>query len=890
MNSLLFKSLRHYWRTNLAVVAGVATSVAALSGALLVGESIRSSLGDLVVTRLGSTHFVVSADRFFRDRLASELAFSSTPGGPPDTCPIISLPGVLVREASGQQVHNVNVFGVDDRFWRFHGVPEHAGFDARSALVGGALSRRIGIEPGDALLLRVEITEGIPRESLFGRREDVGRTIRLSCREVLPPERLGEFALRPSQGDVDSIFVPLAELQRDIAEPGRVNAVLISGSFSANDASAIERRLREKWTLDDGGIAINSSPGLGIVSIESSRILLDEPAARAAFEAAADLGLSASGVLTYLANSIRAEGREIPYSVITAANLGQDASTGPAQARPADRPGGGAADRPPIWLTDWAARDLNVKPGADVDIDYFGWRDGGGLVSRAANFRLAGILPIGGPIDATLAPKFPGITEAGRISDWDPPFPIDLHRIRRVDEDFWDRYRATPKAIVPLGIGQELWRNRFGQYTAVRVSLDGPAGSPRSASLRERSAAVRAIGEHMLGSLQPAQLGFSVTAVRALGLDASAGSTDFGEYFTYFSFFLISASILLAGLFFRLGVEQRAREVGTLQAIGFSHRKITGRFLAEGAVLAALGSAAGAFGSLGYGTLLVVGLRSWWIGAVGTTRLHLHPSAGPLWIGALSGFAVSLVTIALTLRGMGRTSSRSLLSGALETFEAGRARQRALRIAAFTLATAAAAAAAAARLHAISDEAGFFGTGVLLLAAMLCFTAVVLRRESARTGWTRSRMALAGLAFRNAAHRPGRSVLSIALVAAAAFVIVSVEAFRRDSREASSDLHGGTGGFSLLGTSALPILQDPNTAEGRDALGIPADQAPELATVRWALVPRAAGRRHELSEPIRAQGTHDSRRAARVSRDGAIRLPGLARRIRTRVTQSVDAA
>ena len=59
--------------------------------------------------------------------------------------------------------------------------------------------------------------------------------------------------------------------------------------------------------------------------------------------------------------------------------------------------------------------------------------------------------------------------------------------------------------------------------------------------------------------------------VRAEGLDASRGATDFGEYFTYFSFFLVVSALLLAALFFKLGVEQRAREVGLLRAVGFTH-------------------------------------------------------------------------------------------------------------------------------------------------------------------------------------------------------------------------------------------------------------------------------------------------------------------------------
>ena len=46
---LVLRGLSHYWRTNLAVVVGVATAVATLAGALLVGDSVRGSLRDLVL-------------------------------------------------------------------------------------------------------------------------------------------------------------------------------------------------------------------------------------------------------------------------------------------------------------------------------------------------------------------------------------------------------------------------------------------------------------------------------------------------------------------------------------------------------------------------------------------------------------------------------------------------------------------------------------------------------------------------------------------------------------------------------------------------------------------------------------------------------------------------
>ena len=44
---IVLRSLTYYWRTNVAVVLGVATAVSVLAGALLVGDSVRGSLRDL---------------------------------------------------------------------------------------------------------------------------------------------------------------------------------------------------------------------------------------------------------------------------------------------------------------------------------------------------------------------------------------------------------------------------------------------------------------------------------------------------------------------------------------------------------------------------------------------------------------------------------------------------------------------------------------------------------------------------------------------------------------------------------------------------------------------------------------------------------------------------
>ena len=308
-------------------------------------------------------------------------------------------------------------------------------------------------------------------------------------------------------------------------------------------------------------------------------------------------------------------------------------------------------------LNEWAGSDLQVKLGERVTLDYYVWLEEGKLATRSAEFRVACIIPMKGlAADRDLVPDYPGITESETFGDWDPPFPIDLKRVRPQDEDYWKKYRTTPKGFIPLEVGQELWQTRFGKLTSLRVSPNRGQTLAQAHQAFERS---------LRETLDPLQAGFSILPVRAQGLEASRGATNFGEYFLYFSFFLVVSALLLTALFFKLGVEQRLREIGLLQAVGFPASRVRKLFLFEGIVLAVVGSVIGLAGALAYGQLMMTGLSTWWVEAVGTTMLKLHVAPLSLLLGAVGGIVAALVCIVWTLRRLGRESTRSLLSGTL---------------------------------------------------------------------------------------------------------------------------------------------------------------------------------------------------------------------------------
>jgi ABC-type antimicrobial peptide transport system permease subunit len=701
----------------------------------------------------------------------------------------------------------------------------------RGALLTESLEAELETMEGDSVLLRVERPSEVSRGSLHGIKEDFGRTIRLTAQPFqagLAATGLPEFSIYPRQESIPAIFVPLARLQRDLGQAGRVNTILVQGS-SKDDVVAA---LRESASLDDLSLRVRLLEPSGTLSVESAALMLSAPVVVAVEEAASDLSLQTASVFTYLANTLRIGEREIPYSLVAAVDLdlypgaglrpsafALRASAGPrgsasreggsgfGQARRSSAEAAGAPDG--IVLNDWAGEDLEARAGDRLTMEYYVWRDEGRIEAESAEFTVERVVPVEGiAADRDLAPSYPGISGTDDLSDWEPPFPLDLRRVRDKDEDYWDRFRTTPKAFLPLARGQELWPVRQGRVTSIRLT------PPESKADFERA---------LREKLDPLALGFTVIAAREEGLRASSGATDFGQYFVYFSYFLVVAAVLLTGLFFKLGVEQRHREVGTLLAIGFTPARVSSLFLAEGLILSVAGAALGTLVALAYASLILHGLRTWWVDAVGTRLLTLHIGGLSIVLGLTGGILAALFATWLTLRYLAKVPARRLLAGevALEGDSARRLSRRAVAVSVGSL-LGSFLLLAGSFASVVSNVVGFFGAGNLLLVALLGFQWIWLKSGGHKSISGTGPLALARLGFRNATSRPGRSLVAIALIAFATFTIVAVDAFRKDPSALDAfDRSAGSGGYALAAESLLPLHWDPNTEEGRRAVNLP---------------------------------------------------------------------
>ena len=794
----------------MVLAAAVATAV--LTGALLVGDSVRGSLRDLALDRLGSIDDALVGQLFFREELTDELPAKAA-------APIILLRGSAVEPDSGARASKVQILGVDDRFAAFYQDVEldlnrRSGQLFGSVVVNESLARELGLEVGETLVLSFGRPSQVPRDSLMGETDpvDLLATLRLIVSQVVADRGLGRFALEPHQQNPLNAFVELPSLQRALDRKDQVNGILRQ---RLSDSSEEEDALRKAVTLEDMGLLVEVREGH--MAVESRDLVLRPDVAEAALKAADEVGAKSLGVQTYLANEIRSGERSIPYSMVTAVDplefpeslalLGEDGG-----AR-IPRPGG-------VILNRWAADDLEVKIGDRVELEYYvvGAREE--LEIEHMSLRFDGVVGYRGLAgDRSLTPDYPGLQEVEDMSAWDPPFPVDLARVRSEDEEYWDDFGATPKAFVSAEIGEQNWSTRYGSLTSVRI-----APSPGQ-SLDELSQVYR---EALRKNLSATSFGFRFRAIREIGLEAAKGSSDFSSLFIGFSFFLIASAGLLISLLFRLGVEQRAGEVGLLYSLGFTAKAVRKIFLSEGAVLAAIGALLGTLLGVAYAALMMWALGTLWIAAVGSSQLELHIGATSLISGFLISVIVILASIAGTLRWLGRMPAAALLAGAVQLPHARKPRGLARYLAWGGLILGLSMLMVAFAGDAGSSPALAFGTGASLLASGLAFFAIWCRGSGLGKSSGTTTLSLARMAARNGAWNPGRSLLSVALIASASFVIITVASNQRKLGDELALKSSASGGFALVAESDVPLHQHLDREEDRFDLGFSAADFPLL--------------------------------------------------------------
>ena len=164
---LILGTLKYHWITNLAVALAVMAAGAVLTGALLVGDSMRGSLRHLLLDQLGQIDEVLVTDRFFREQLADEIigqpAFQRFFG---QAVPAVVVQGTIEKpQAGGAVAGGVGVIGCDERFWQL-GTGQAPKPPGKGQIVLNApLAAEVGRQVGDEVLLRIGSASQIPPDT-----------------------------------------------------------------------------------------------------------------------------------------------------------------------------------------------------------------------------------------------------------------------------------------------------------------------------------------------------------------------------------------------------------------------------------------------------------------------------------------------------------------------------------------------------------------------------------------------------------------------------------------------------------------------------------------------------------------------------------------------------
>ncbi len=773
----ILKSLWYYKKQHLSVFASIVLSTTILTGALVLGDSVRLSLLTLVEQRLGKTTYVLNTGtRFVRAKLADEI--SGKIKSP--VAALMKVNGIAVNQNLTGRRYSVNVLGVDSSFRQFV-KSKFKTLNYDEAIINENVASNLNLKPGDEFLLRVEKTGFIPLNTPLVNSDNQSIALYLKVKSIAPDSGYGRFSLKTNQSPPFNVFVSLKYLTDKLELAGRANLLLFSGESSPEE---LNDALCKCIQIDDLGLSIRKATKPYNLELISNRIFIDKKICGAID----GLPLKHQNIETYFVNKISFKGNETPYSFVCAAEY----PFLPARLKDFE-----------IIVNDWLASDLKITPGDTVLLDYSTIGPLHTLKENNRKFVVKSIVKTDNNIeDRTLMPAIPGFSDAITCNQWNPGIPVNTKKIRKKDEKYWDRYRGTPKAFINLTTGCSIWNNPLGSYTSVRFD-------------EKLKISADSLNKLILKHINPGDAGMLITPVRTNGITAASNSIDFGELFLYLSFFVIAAAVILIAITFSLATNARTQETGILAGLGFTRKQTIYLRFAESFVVILAGGITGTFIGILYNKLLIIGLDSIWNEAVRTHMIKVHVLPDKLLIGAKIGIVIAILTI-LTVTIQKLKHPVALLVKAETNSYIFTSRKSYSVILAFTSIVIALILVFISLLTRSYNNAGMFLTaGGLFLFGSSYLT---IYFNSGNRKPNHSVFGIFQLALKNAGRNKSRSFAIIFILALGTFVVILTGSYRKTYYGAENLNHSGTGGFLLWAETTLPVTYNLNEKDGRNKL------------------------------------------------------------------------
>jgi putative ABC transport system permease protein len=794
--NLYVRNLWHFRKQHLASVSGMMVAIAILTGALIVGDSVRYSLHYINHARLGNIRYTVNAHgRFFRQALADSIQNQLDC----KVSPVILTSGIAVNPEQNSRINKVQVVGIRQEFCDFWGE-SNQNIENDEVIISENTAEKLRIKQGEQLVLRIRKESKTSQNTPFVSENIPFVSIRVTVKEIAHAGSMGRFDLKINQVAPYSVFVSLNKLSSLLQLEGYANYILIAGLNNEPDAAtAIQDAIHRSWNLEDAGFQIESH--LDQYLLLPDNIFINREQADG-FE---KQGWKSQEFLTYLVNSISNANSLTPYSFITAAPSEYlDYELGSRE----------------IILNSWLAADLNSRAGDSLMIRYYIPGPLHSLKEDSTKFCVRVVRDIHDPVfDKALMPNFPGMTEAGNCRDWETGTPIDLDKIRDKDEDYWNKYKGTPKAFISLKTGIELWKNDIGELTQIGFSkLHGDSTQ---------------IKRELVSRLNPADAGFNVESTFNQGAAAASNSTSFSELFLSLGFFIILSALLLSTMLFGFMANKRIPEIALLSSIGFPRKLIFRILIAEALLISLISIVPGILLGIAYNQLLIYGLSTIWVGAVNSAMLKMFILPKTLLSAALLGFLISSITFTITLYFNFRVKPSFGIKGDTLS-KSGNLKIRILvSLAASCLSISAVLLLIGIVMPGLLNSQISLVVGALILFGGILLIAYYLLKIQHKQLAT---LSLLMLLIRNISLKHKRSISAISLLAIGTFSILITGVNYHENPDHRDSRQSGTGGFRYWAETTIPFRHDLNSEYGHIKSGI--TDIPSLEKYRFLQLQR----------------------------------------------------
>jgi len=790
MMNFLQKSIRRsiifYSRdaVNQAIIILLLSAI--ITGSLFTGHSVRASLRKSSSEKLGNTGILISSGlRYFNGSLAERISAETGE----KTIAILETDGYCQNFKTGATALNTKIYGITEGFWSFQGI-DSMSIKPGTVAVNNKLARQLGISVGNEIIVRFRNLDPVPANAPFAPsvEENISKVLKVG--RVVDSQQAGNFSLGISQIASMNIFINMTELNVGKNDKTRANRLLLQNKSNL-PVNYYYEALRKQITPSDIGLTVRRSQKTGEPELISDRIFIDS----AIISNIVSKIPSARPVITYLGNDFSVNGNSTPYSFISAFddNIGEN----------------------DIKITRWMADDLDAKAGDTLVLT---WYDPAYSINileeKSESFIISQILPDDHLYsDPSLMPDFPGISGSTTCSGWDAGIPIIMEKIREKDEEYWNKYRGTPKAFLNYETGKRLWGNNFGPATALRFPE-----TPETESITKL----------LTGSLDPKTTGFVIEDAQKNSDMAAGESVDFSTLFLSLAVFIIVSCIILLSLAVSMFFDTRKEQLRTYFALGFKNSYIRRLLLSETMVISISGAVPGIF--LGYllNILTIKALNSVWSGAVQTNTLTAHFSIVPLLIGFLTAEAItSFLLLIITNRFL--ESLRSKETGELKRHKP----KNNLILLLISLIITLIIVSLSLMIEGGSVALSFAGGALIFITLVLLLRQYCVRKKKIKEN---TAGVIGNLSKQFYSFHPAHMVTPVIFIAAGIFAVMITGANKKVVGEKMLLPPGGTGGYLLWAESAVPVKENLN-GDGRKEFGLDEEDLKELVFVQARRLP-----------------------------------------------------